>query len=57
MLVSPRRKEIDLHSMNLDELRALVSRLERELEIRRFEEGLRKALHDYQRRDPHLIRL
>lgn len=57
MLVTPRPKEIDLHGMNVDELRALVSRIERELEIRRFEEGLRQALRDYQRRDPQVIRL
>jgi hypothetical protein len=52
-----RRKDIDLTSMCLDELRKLVSKVERELEVRRFEEGLRKAVHEYQRRDPQVIHL
>lgn len=51
------KNHIDLSNLCLDELRHLVSKIERELEIRRFEEGLRKAVHDYQRRDPHVIHL
>jgi hypothetical protein len=43
--------------MNLDELRALISKIEKELSVRQFEEGLRHALRDYQQRDPHVIRL
>lgn len=50
-----RRNDIDLTGMCLDELRNLVSKIERELEVRRFEEGLRKAVHEYQRRDPQVI--
>jgi hypothetical protein len=52
-----RRNDIDLTGMCLDELRRLVSKIERELEVRRFEEGLRKAVHEYQRRDPQVIHL
>lgn len=52
-----RRNDIDLTSMCIDELRKLVSKIERELEVRRFEEGLRKAVHEYQRRDPQVIHL
>lgn len=51
------KNPIDLSSLCLDELRHLVAKIERELEIRRFEEGLRKAVNDYQRRDPHVIHL
>ena len=57
MFSSLRRKEIDLSTMDIAELRALVSKIEHELSVRQFEEGLRRALHDYQRRDPHVIRL
>lgn len=57
MIASTHRKEINLSTMNLDDLRALISKIEKELSVRQFEEGLRHALHDYQRRDPHVIRL
>ena len=57
MIASTHRKEINLSTMNLDELRALIGKIEKELSVRQFEEGLRHALRDYQRRDPHVIRL
>ncbi len=57
MVVPTRRKEVDLSVMGLDDLRALISKIERELSVRQFEEGLRHALSDYQRRDPHVIRI
>jgi hypothetical protein len=57
MLSSQRRKDIDLNALEVDDLRALVAKIERELSVRQFEEGLRRALHDYQRRDPNVIHL
>ena len=57
MIAPTHRKEINLSTMNLDELRALISKIEKELSVRQFEEGLRHALRDYQQRDPHVIRL
>jgi hypothetical protein len=57
MFSSPRRKEIDFNAMEVDELRALISKIERELSVRQFEDDLRRALNDYQRRDPQVIRL
>jgi len=52
-----RKREIDLSLMRVDELQALIAKIERELTTRQFEEGLRKALRDYQGRDPNVIRL
>lgn len=57
MLSSQRRKDIDLNTLEIDDLRALVAKIERELSVRQFEEGLRRALRDYQRRDPNVIHL
>lgn len=57
MVLPTRRKEIDVSLMGPDDLRALISKIERELSVRQFEEGLRHALRDYQRRDPHVIRI
>ena len=57
MFSSLRHKEIDFNAMDVDELRTLISKIERELSIRQFEEDLRRALNDYQRRDPQVIRL
>lgn len=58
MLVSSKRPaNIDLNNMNPDELRILIAKVERELEVRRFEEGLQKAVREYQRRDPRIIHL
>lgn len=57
MFSSLHHKEIDFNAMDVDELRTLISKIERELSIRQFEEDLRRALNDYQRRDPQVIRL
>jgi hypothetical protein len=51
-----RKKEIDLSSMSLEELRWLLAKAERLLAIRCFEEGLGKAVSEYQSRDPRVIR-
>ena len=52
-----RKTEINLSEMRVDELEVLIAKIERELTTRQFEEGLRKALRDYQGRDPNVIRL
>ena len=58
MLVSSKRlTNIDLNNMTTDELRILIAKVERELEVRRFEEGLQKAVREYRRRDPRIIHL
>jgi hypothetical protein len=54
---SQRRTHIDLSNMDTDELRILIVKVERELEIRQFEEGLQKAVREYQKRDPRVIHL
>ena len=43
--------------MSVEQLRILVAEAERVRDLRRFEEGLRRAIHEYQGRDPQVIRL
>ncbi len=54
---SPRIVDIDFSQMSLSELRKLVSRAERILELRKFEEGLSKAVREFKTRDPGVIRM
>ncbi len=54
---SLRSVEIDLSKLSLEELKTLVSRAERVLELRRFEEGLFKAVTEFKSRDPNVIRM
>jgi len=53
---SPRPQDIDMSRLSLDELKTLVAEAKRLLEVRRFEEGLRQAVDDYQSRSPEVIR-
>lgn len=50
-------RDIDLSNLSLEQLRALLGRIESTLEIRRFEEGLNEAVREYRNRDPRVIRL
>ena len=50
------KPSIDLSSFSLEELRALLAKAQQQLEIRRFEEGVRQAVHEYRRRDGSVIR-
>jgi len=47
----------DLSQMSPDELREIIRKAEQLLEIRRFEDGLQKAVTEYRRRDPNVIHL
>lgn len=49
--------DVDLSTLDLDQLRALLTKIENTLEIRRFEENLNRAVREYQDRDPNVIRL
>jgi hypothetical protein len=56
-LKSFREIDIDLTKMSLEDLRALLSKAEHILELRRFEEHLGKAVQEFASRDPSIIRL
>ena len=56
-MVSTRHKHIDLSHMSPEELRVLIENVNKILEIRLFEEGLKKAVNEYRRRDPNVIHL
>ena len=49
--------DIDLSNLDLEQLRALLAKIEQTLEVRRFEENLNRAVREYQGRDPNVIRL
>ncbi len=47
---------IDLSQLTIEELQAFIAKIEQVLAVRRFEEGLTRAIREYQSRDPHVIR-
>lgn len=47
---------VDVSKMSVEELKALVAKAEKIRELRRFEEGLRQAISEYQSRDSQVIR-
>jgi len=49
--------DINLSTLSLEQLRDLLARIQHTLEIRHFEEGLNRAVQEYQDRDPRVIRL
>lgn len=48
--------DIDLSTLSLEQLHALLERIEKNLEIRRFEAALNEAVQEYRGRDPRVIR-
>ena len=56
-MASTRHQHIDLSHMSPEELRILIDNINKILEIKQFEEGLKKAVNEYRRRDPTVIHL
>lgn len=47
---------VDLSCFDLEQLLRLKERVQRQLDLREFEEGVKNALRQHQTRDPKVIR-
>ena len=56
-MISKQSIQAVLSQMSIEDLQRLVSEAERILGVRQFEEEMRKAVIEYQQRDPRVIRV
>lgn len=47
---------LDLSRYSVAELRQLIERIDKALDIKKFEEQMAREINDYKRRDPQVIR-